>query len=313
MRRRTPLSALVALSLVLPTAAAEPEKKAVAPQADFNRKEDVIYAHHYGVAFTMDVFTPKEKANGRGAIHCVSAGWVSDREAIRLDFIRPLLKRGYTVFAVVHGSQPKFTIPEIIEHMHRAVRFIRAHAKEYGVDPDRLGVTGGSAGGHLSMMLATSGRPARPDAKDPVERESSRVAAVGCFFPPTDFANYGKEGESVIGRGKSPVFMAPFDFKEFDGATGMFVPMTDEAKKRATLRAISPVSYVSKESAPALIFHGDADVLVPLQQSELIIARYKRGGVPCELVIKKGAGHGWKGMEDDIDAIADWFDKYLGK
>jgi len=76
----------------------------------------------------MDVFTPKEKANGRGVILCVSGGWVSSREAISPIFIRPLLKRGYTVFAVVHASQPKFTIPEVLECMHRSVRFIRAHA-----------------------------------------------------------------------------------------------------------------------------------------------------------------------------------------
>jgi acetyl esterase/lipase len=316
MRRSIFLAAFGALVLVFPSARqarAEPEVKAVDSSVEFSRKDDVIYGRHHGVAFTMDVFAPKEKPNGRGVVFCISAGWVSDKVIIKLDFLRPFLKRGYTVFAVMHGSQPKYTIPEIAEQMHRAVQFIRAHAKEYGVDAERLGVTGASAGGHLSLLLGTSGRPARLDAKDPVARESSRVAAVGCFFPPTDFANYGKEGESVIGRGGAPVFMAPFDFKDFDGATGMYVPVTDEAKKRATLRSISPVSYVSKESAPALIFHGDADMLVPLQQSELIVERYKRGGVPCELVVKKGAGHGWKGIEEDVDRIADWFDKYLGR
>ena len=313
MRRFIFLAALGVM--VLPSvhqACAEPEPKASESQVAFTKKEDVIYARQHGVAFTMDVFTPK-KANGLGVVFCVSAGWVSDKVIIKLDYLRPFLKRGYTVFAVMHGSQPKYTIPEIAEHMHRAVQFIRAHAKEYGVDPDRLGVTGGSAGGHLSLLLGTSGRPPRPDAKDPVSRQSSRVAAVGCFFPPTDFANYGKEGEIVIGRGGAPVFLAPFDFKEFDGETGMYVPVTDEAKKRGTLRSISPVSYVTKESAPALIFHGDTDALVPLQQSELIVERYKRGGVPCELVVKKGAGHGWKGIDEDVERIADWFDKYLKK
>jgi dipeptidyl aminopeptidase/acylaminoacyl peptidase len=123
--------------------------------------------------------------------------------------------------------------------------------------------------------------------------------------------NYGSDGEIVVGRGGNPVFMAPFDFKDFDGATGMYVPVTDETKKRIALRAISPVSYVTKDSAPALILHGDADTLVPLQQSELIITKYKKMGAPCELVIKKGAAHGWRGMEDDLDLIADWFDKYL--
>ncbi len=316
MHRYIPLAALAALVLICSSAqlaGAEPEKKAVALNVEYTRKADVIYAHHWGAAFTMDVFTPKEKANGRGVITVVSGGWISAREAINPSSIRPLLNRGYTVFAVVHGSQPKFVMPEILECMYAAVRFIRANAKEYGVDPDRLGVTGGSAGGHLALMLATSGQPARPDAKDPVARQSSKVAAVGCFFPPTDFLNYGKDGEIAVGRGKSPVFNAPFDFKDFDGATGMYVPVTDETKRRAILRSISPVSHVSKESAPALIFHGDDDKLVPLQQSERIIERYKKAGVPCELVVKKGAGHGWKGMDEDLDRIADWFDLHLRK
>lgn len=316
MRHSLALVVLGSLGLLHPSASpvgAEPEKKVVTTQGEFTRKDDVIYARHQGVAFTMDVFTPKERLNRRGVVWCISAGWVSDKELIKADAIRPFLKRGYVVFAVMHGSQPKYTIPEIVEQMHRSVQYIRAHAEEYGVDPERLGITGGSAGGHLSILMATSGRPARPDAKDEVSRQSSRVAACGCFFPPTDFANYGKEGESVIGRGGNPVFMGPFDFKEFDGATGKYLPMTEKTKIQTILRAISPTSYVSKDSAPALIFHGDADVLVPFQQSELIVEKYKRGSVPCELVVKKGAGHGWQGMDADVERIADWFDKYLEK
>ena len=112
-----------------------------------------------------------------------------------------MLKRGYTVFAVVHGSQPRYTIPEIVADMNRAVRFIRYHAADYHIDPDRIGITGGSAGGHLSLMQGTAGDKGNPDAKDPIDRTSSRVQAVACFFPPTDFLNYGKPGENAVGRG----------------------------------------------------------------------------------------------------------------
>src|SRR5262245_49608073 len=113
------------------------------------RKEDVIYGRKYGTALTLDVFTPS-KPNGRGVIWVVSGGWFSDHAGVRPQAVQEFTRRGYTVFAVVHGSQPKFTIPEVLEDMHRAVRFIRYHAKEYGVDPERLGVEGASAGGHLS-------------------------------------------------------------------------------------------------------------------------------------------------------------------
>ena len=76
---------------------------------------------------------------------------------------------------------------------------------------------------------------------------------------------------------------------------------------------VSPLYHVTKGSAPALIIHGDADKLVPIQQAELIIAKFKDAGVPCELVVKKGAGHGWAGMDKDLPTLADWFDKYLAK
>ena len=108
--------------------------------------------------------------------------------AINPGSIDELLKRGYTVFAVVHGSQPRFTIPEIVKDMNRAVRFIRFHAKDYHIDPDRIGITGGSAGGHLSLMQGTAGDTGDKNAKDPVDQTSSRVQAVGCFFPAHGFS-----------------------------------------------------------------------------------------------------------------------------
>jgi acetyl esterase/lipase len=285
-----------------------------AEQPEFTRKEDVIYGRKFGTALTMDVFTPKEGANGVGIIWAVSGGWFSDHgSAANLTAYNEFLKRGYTIFAVVHGSQPKFTIPEILEDMHRAVRFIRAHAKDYHIDPERIGIAGGSAGGHLSLMQGTAGKKGDPKARDPVEAVSSRVQAVACFFPPTDFLNYGKKGEIALGSGILQGFRPPFDFREQDPKTRSFVLITDENKRQEIGRQISPITHVSKESPPTLIIHGDADKLVPIQQAEIIIAKLKEAGVPAELVVKPGAGHGWSGMDKDMKTLADWFDKYLLK
>src|SRR5579872_3609510 len=168
--------------------------KPAAPPAggvDYTRQEDVIYGRKYGTALTMDVFTPKKNANGAALVVVFSGGWHSDHRQINAPFLIEYVRRGYTVFAVVHSSQPKYTIPEILGDMNRAVRFIRYHAKKYHIDPDRIGITGGSAGGHLSLMQGTTGRDGNPRAPDPVDRVSSRVQAVACFFPPTDFLNYG--------------------------------------------------------------------------------------------------------------------------
>jgi acetyl esterase/lipase len=282
---------------------------------DVDRKKDVIYAKKMGYALTMDVATPA-KANGIGVIACVSGGWVSRHEGIDgmlNTFCKPLLDRGYTVFAVVHGSQPKFTIPEVLEDMHRAVRFIRYHAADYKIDPDRLGITGASAGGHLSLMQGVGGKPGNPEATDPVERVASGVQCVGCFFPPTDFFNYGAEGKPANpgGEGVLKAFKAPFDFHEFKDRA--YERITDPEKRKEINKAISPVYHVTKASAPTLLIHGDKDLLVPLQQSELMIAKLKEAGVPCELVVKKDAVHGWPGLDKDFATIADWFDKHLAK
>ena len=105
-----------------------------APTA-YDRKTDVVYGRKHGMALTMDVFTPKANANGAAVVWIVSGGWFSAHEAISPQPIEEFLKRGYTVFAVVHGSQPRFTIPEITKDLNRAVRFIRYHAKRLPCRP----------------------------------------------------------------------------------------------------------------------------------------------------------------------------------
>lgn len=279
----------------------------------YHRQEDVIYGRKDGMALTMDVITPKPNKNGLGVIWVVSGGYYSSHEAINPGFVGPLLNRGYTVFAVVHGSQPRYTIPDAVADLNRAVRYIRFHAKQYGIDPERLGITGGSAGGHLSVMQGVAGDLGNPKAKDPVERTSSRVQAVACFFPPTDFLNYGQPGNVALGTGILKDFPAPFQFRELDPKAKCFVQITDEKRRLEIARQISPVYHVTKDDPPTLIIHGDADKLVPIQQAELLMAKFKEVGVPAELVVKKGAGHGWLTLAMDLDIIADWFDKHLKK
>ena len=222
-------------------------------QDSYSRTEDVIYGRKFGTALTMDVFTPTDKANGKGIIWCVSGGWYSSKESVNPAVAQAFVERGYTVFAVMHGSQPKYSIPEAIGDMNRAVRFIKTNAKKYNVDPDKLGVAGGSAGGHLSLMLGCAPGYVDPKETDPINKLSSQVAAVACFYPPTDFLNYGKEGETALGNGTLKDFKAPFDFRELDTKTRSFVAVTDEAKRREIGKTISPVYHITKDSAPALI------------------------------------------------------------
>lgn len=300
---RSLLAVISAVALAAPAVAQ--------PKDNFTRTDDVVYGRKFGTALTLDVYAPKENANGKGVIWCVSGGWVSGKPGGPGN-TKEYVDRGYVVFAVVHGSTPKFTIPEVLEDMHRAVRFIKANAKKYGVDPDKLGITGGSAGGHLSLMQGNAPKDGDPKAADAVERQSSRVAAVACLYPPTDFLNYGKDGDSGLGEGILKDFQAPFDFRELVAKPRPhFVAITDPAQRRTIGKAISPAYHVSKTSAPALVIHGDADTLVPIQQAELLVPKYKEAGVPYELAVRKGAGHSGPAFANDAKTMADWFDKYL--
>src|SRR5690606_10324927 len=124
-----------------------------------------------------DVLTPRRGGNGRGILFLVSGSWKSRPESVRTWLAAPFVREGFTVFAVCHHSQPEVSVMEIVSDIERAVRHIRHGAAARGLDPDRLGISGGSSGGHLSLMLATKGGPGDPAADDPVERESSEVAA----------------------------------------------------------------------------------------------------------------------------------------
>jgi acetyl esterase/lipase len=274
------------------------------------RTEDVIYGRKFGMALTMDVFQPANP-NKCGVIFLVNGGWFSSKatpmmETVIPDRYRPFTDRGYTVFAVVTSSQPAFTIPDLMEDVKRAVRFIRHNAAQYGVDPNRLGVTGASSGGQLSLSVATQGGPGKADAPDPVDRESSAVQAVACFFPPTDFLNYGRPGVNGVGIGPLEPIKAAFG------------PRAETAEGRQNLgKIISPIYYITDKLPPTLIVHGDADKIVPLQQSESFIKRAKDAGVQnLQLIVRPGKGHGWGDYwksTEDVDEFVNWFDKHLRK
>lgn len=276
-------------------------------------RTSAVYGQGTGVELKLDVFTP-ENGNGIGVIAVASAGWKSSPELIYPIFYHELLRRGYTVFAVVHRSQPDYTIPEIIEDVQRAVRFIRYNAKTYGIDPNRIGILGASSGGHLALMQGACGDDGNPDAADPVDRVSCRVQAVGCFYAPTDMLNYGGEGRNLVNPDMDPAYIAAFQYKEFDAQKKEFVRITDEKKRQEITRRISPNAHVNAASAPTLFLHGDADELVPLQQSEVMVTNLQKVGVPAKLIVWKGVGHGdmWTSY-GHLANIGDWFDVHLVK
>jgi acetyl esterase/lipase len=266
------------------------------------RVNGVVYGQREGRNLTLDVMRPA-KANGLGVVMMVSGGWKSATPGSFPSWmLAPLLRRGYTVFAVCHISQPEATVMQIVENVNRAIRFIRHNARHYGVDPQRLGVTGGSAGGHLSLMLATRGGPGSTDATDPVDRESSAVQAVAIFFPVTDLLNLGSSTENPGDGGPPKSFVKAFGPQS-----------TNPGVWKVIGREMSPIYYVHSNLPPILIYHGDADTLVPLDQSERFQTKARKLGCTVRLVIHHGGGHGWWSMVWDIRRFAAWFDQRLAK
>ena len=217
---------------------------------EFVRESDIIYHKKGGVALTMDRVTPQGDGNGAAVVVVVSGGWFSDHTAIRPHdtdklpgFYREnateLLRRGYTVFYVVHGTQPKYTIREIHDQISAAIRYVRFHSKDWGIDSNRIGITGASAGGHLSLMQGTKGQDGDTN-KEGKSGVSNRVQAVVAYYPPTDFTNYGSDGvlfDKVVREvlnGQNP-FLHALDFIELDLATQRLKKVTDTARFGRTL------------------------------------------------------------------------------
>ena len=250
---------------------------------------DVVYGHKDGLALTFDVYRPTQP-NGAGVIVIVSGGWRSSVEMGRLmtqGYCPPLNEKGFTVFAVRHGSSPRYPMSAIVADMRRAVRFIRQHAGDYGVDPSRIGALGGSAGGQLALLLGTTADAGDPSASDPVLRESSGVAAVVAYFPPTDLSRWG-----------TPRIREAFPAMR----------LTD-----AEAAEYSPIRFVSPGAPPSLIVHGDADTTVPIVEGETMHAALTKAGVPASLVRIEGARHGFEGanLARANAAMVQWFEQYL--
>lgn len=288
-----------AFSLALVIVSAAPAGANAA--SPYEQHKDIVYGDVDGIGLLMDIFTPINKKNGLGIIDIASGAWYSDRGKIRDHQMAGIYdvacERGYTVFAVRPGSITKFSGGEMLAHVKRGIRFAKHHAKDYGIDPDRLGLTGASAGGHLACLTAVTAEDGKEKAKDPLDRHSTYIKAAGVFFPPTNFLDYGGRKRDLKRLGN---LFVPGGIKNQSEDQ-----LVEQAKK------MSPALLVSAKAPPFLFIHGDADPAVPLQQSEFMIAALKQAGVSAELIVKKGGGHPWPTIREEVVKLMDWFDKQL--
>lgn len=261
---------------------------------DIQIEPDVVYGHKDGLALTFDVLRPAEP-NGAAVMWLQSGGWYSTwlPPKALVPASTPLLQKGFTVLIVRHGSAPKYAIPDAVSDVRRCVRYVRGHAAELKIDPERIGVLGGSAGGHLSLVLGTTGDDGKPDDKDEVLRHGSRVAAVVALYPPTDIRTWVTDPPEAIK--KLPQLKPPLTF--------------DPAKTTE----LSPALQVTTKAAPALLIHGDKDELVPISHSQQMIAALEKEKVDCRLLTIEGAAHGFNAKQNEVvvPAMVEWFEKHL--
>ena len=185
-----------------------------------------------------------------------------------------LARRGYAAATVSYRLAPKSKFPAQIEDAKTAVRFLRANAKKYDLDPDRVAAMGFSAGGHLALLLGTTDSSAGFDGTEHAD-QSSKVQCVIDFFGPTDMALFAES------QGLKESILTSLLGRE---------SLTDE---RVYKRA-SPMEYVSKASAPTLFIHGTVDLVVPIVHSERMFKKMKEAGVPAAMHKVPWKGHGWE-------------------
>ena len=246
--------------------------------------KNLEYAVVNNISLKLDLYLPKNAKSRPFLVMFIHGGaWMSgDKSSCKIIW---LLDYGYAVASINYRLSWQATFPAQIHDCKGAVRWLRAHADEYGYRKNRIGAAGSSAGGHLAALLATTGgmEELEGDVGGNLD-QSSRVQAVIDMYGPTDFiAWYNKYG-AILDNPLNPIYQL------LGGPVGKNL---DKAK------LASPAYQVTKKDVPILILHGNKDQVVPISQGRILHRRYKRKGLFSILHIIKGAGHGGPQFQDE--------------
>lgn len=301
-------SFILLFTLLTTVALAQSTKPAPKPftlPAGIKMEKDIAYIADGDSAQKLDLYLPEKPAEKPLPliVHIHGGGW---RGGSKFPCpVMPMVLKGYAVASVEYRFSQKAVFPAQIQDCQAAIRWLRAHSKEYNLDPERLGAVGGSAGGHLSALVGTSGGKKAFATIGGHAEQSDRVQAIIDIYGPADFTTVVQQAAEDKNVKNIFTFNTPSD--PYSGLIGTKL----DDKPRAD--AVSPVHYVSADSPPFLILHGTHDALVPYAQSVQFEAALKAKGVPVWLQTLPGSGHGGPafGKPAVIQLMQNFFDKHL--
>ena len=308
------------------------QNKDMSDLIDLDIKPDIVYGHKYGMALTMDIYQPKNH-NGAAVIFMNSGGFVSGQvrqyeiiegkyrfvgadELLLLPFkfhyppleqfsYKELLSNGFTIFDICHGSSPKFTLDEMVEDLSRGVRFVKFHADKYNIDPNRIGLSGASAGGYLAIFLAVSAdqdstRKAAStiqESGDEIDKMDTKVQAVATWYP------------------------AGYDFLLLkEGSKEAYENLSALHVDDRILDSLSIKHYISPNDPPVYIIYGDEDFPFITEACKAIHHDYRKHNIESKLNEISGTGHEFRGKNNEYHAqhgkmamseIVAWFKRHL--
>ncbi len=294
-----PFAALVlCLALAIPALAGAAAENKFHPPPGVEYLTGVQFGLGGGRPLRMEILRP-QAASAKPLpvlVFVHGGGWRSGDRFGHLRQLAPFVQKGYLCASIEYRLSGEAIFPAQIEDCKCAIRFLRAQCKKYNLNPDRIGVWGSSAGGHLVALLGTSGGVAELEGTGGWPEQSSRVQAVCDWFGPADLLN----SEGLLGR-----------IPGGPGSPEALLLGGPVAERQELAAMASPVTYVSADDPPFLIMHGDRDRTVPFHQSELLHAALKKAGVDVTFIPIPGAGHGFGPSPEITRAVEEFFAKHL--
>ncbi len=248
-------------------------------------EDGIVYGQAGGETLTMDYYAGKGAGIHPIAIIIHGGGYQrgnskSGSEAYCAQFLAPA---GYAVFSINYRLAPKYPYPDMVHDVERAVRYIRHNAKRWNGDGSEIALVGGSAGGFLSNMVGLLNLPGDPQAKDPVDRESSQAQAVVTLYAQSSFATVplNKDVHALLD------------------------PLIRQKGEQRALREASPITYVSRDDPPFLLIQGDKDEYIPYSEDTNLQSALRNAGVRCDIIRIPGGMHG-TGRWHTLPGVPDW-------